>query len=267
MPAPPLQHRCHDYKYLVQRWKALAKRAGLLFKPFAKAGDWPVYYVETPVSSTKERVQWSYISAGVHGDEAAAPWGLLQWAEAHVVQLREQPFLIFPALNPIGLMLNTRADDRGVDINRAFNHPDDPLISGWRKVVGERPLAIGLCLHEDYDGEGCYLYELTRRKRSVGPDILRDTSAIIPIDSRSSIDGRHARDGLLVRRVPPNLPGHPEAIVLHYLGAPLALTFESPSEFSLADRIAVQRRFIESALEHGIDPAGNGPFSARIVPR
>ena len=267
MPAPLLQHRCHDYKYLVQRWKALAKRAGLRLHPFAKAGDWPVYYVETPVSHRKERPLWRYISAGVHGDEAAAPWGLLQWAEANVAQLREQPFLIFPALTPIGLMLNTRADDRGVDINRAFNHPDDPLITGWRKVVGNRQLIIGLCLHEDYDGEGCYLYELTRHKASVGPDILRDTSAIIPIDSRSNIDGRHARNGLIVRRIAPKLPGHPEAIVLHYLGAPLALTFESPSEFSLSDRIAVQRRFIESALDHGVDSMENRRSHAHIASR
>jgi protein MpaA len=267
MPAPPLQHRCHDYKYLARRWKALAKRAGLRLQPFAKAGDWPVYYIETPLSKEADTTAWRYISAGVHGDEAAAPWGLLQWAEANVAQLREEPFLIFPALNPIGIMLNTRADDRGVDINRAFNHPDDPLISAWRKVVGNRPLALGLCLHEDYDGEGCYLYELTRRRGSIGTDILRDTSAIIPTDPRRNIDGRHARDGLIVRRVPPNLPGHPEAIVLHYLGAPLALTFESPSEFSLTDRIAVQHRFIESALEHGIDPFENRPSRARTASR
>jgi hypothetical protein len=264
MPAPPLQHRCHDYKHLVQQWKALAKRAGLRMKAFAKAGDWPVYAVETPVSNTDAPMAWRYLSAGVHGDEAAAPWGLLQWAEANVRRLRYEPFLIFPALNPIGLMLNTRTDDRGVDINRAFNSPDDPLISGWRTVVGSRHLAIGLCLHEDYDGQGCYLYELTRLPTSIGPAILRDTSTVIPTDPRASIDGRRAKNGVLARRVPPVLPGHPEAIVLHYLGAPIALTFESPSEFCLTDRISVQHRFIDSALAHGIGPHGNG---AGIVSR
>jgi hypothetical protein len=128
---------------------------------------------------------------------------------------------------------------------------NDPLIVAWREVVGDRRLALGLCLHEDYDGQGCYLYELTQRKGSIGAAILRDTARILPTDPRPRIDGRHAKDGLIIRRVMPNLPGHPEAIVLHYLGAPIALTFESPSEFCLLDRIAVQRRFIESALDHG----------------
>ncbi len=42
----------------------------------------------------------------------------------------------------------------------------------------------------------------------------------------------------------------PEAIVLHQLGSPVTLTFESPSESSLLDRIAVQKQFIRSALKH-----------------
>lgn len=252
MPAHPLNHRCHDYKLLVKQWKALAKRTGLRMREFARAGEWPIFYVETPgLRDDNETLAWRYVSAGLHGDEPAPPWGLLEWAERNASQLTQQPFLIFPALNPIGLILNTRLNERGVDINRAFNHPDDPLIVAWRQVVGRRRLAIGLCLHEDYDGQGCYLYELTTLPGSVGHAILRDTLRILPTDPRRLIDGRIAKHGVITRRVPPDLPGHPEAIVLHYLGAPIALTFESPSEFCLTDRIAVQRRFIESALAHG----------------
>lgn len=251
MPARPLPHRCHDYKLLIQQWKALAKRAGLRMKAFAEAGGWPIYFVETPVPKNSKDVIWHYVSAGVHGDEAAPPWGLLEWAERNVALLKRQPFLLFPTLNPTGLMLNTRTDHRGVDINRAFNSADDPLIVAWRKVVGDRKLALSLCLHEDYDGQGCYLYELTHRRDCIGNLILKDTSRVVATDMRKRIDERPAKNGLIVRRIPPDLPGYPEAIMLHHLGAPTTLTFESPSEFSLTDRIAVQRRFIESALKHG----------------
>jgi hypothetical protein len=253
MSAHPLTHRCHDYKHLMVEWRALARRCGLQMRSFAEAEGWPVYYLESPRKRFRREAAWHYISAGVHGDEAAPPWALLEWAQESVERMRAEPFLIFPALNPVGLILNTRVDGRGVDINRAFNDPGDPLIRAWREVVGERKLAVSLCLHEDYDGQGCYVYELTRRSSSIGADILRDTSKIIPTDPRKKIDGRQAKHGVIMRRVPPDLPGHPEAIVLHYLGAPATLTFESPSEFSLTDRIAVQRRFIESALEHGRD--------------
>jgi protein MpaA len=250
MPAHPLQHRCHDYKLLMQQWKAFARQAGLRMKKFAKAQDWDVFYVESPITKGPDAT-WHYISAGLHGDEAAPPWGLLEWAKQNVEQLRDEPILIFPALNPIGLLLNTRADQRGVDLNRAFNSPDDPLMLAWHKVMAGRKLGLTLCLHEDYDGQGCYLYEITRHKVSIGAAILRDTARIIPTDTRRNIDGRMAKGGLITRRIPPDLPGYPEAIMLHYMGAPVALTFESPSEFCLTDRIAVQQQFIESAFRHG----------------
>ena len=122
-------------------------------------------------------------------------------------------------------------------------------------MVGRRRFALSLCLHEDYDGQGCYLYELTSRQGSISEHILRETSRILPTDTRKRIDGRVARNGVIMRRLPPDLPGYPEAIMLHYLGAPVALTFESPSEFCLTDRIAVQRQFIESAIKHGCGAA------------
>jgi hypothetical protein len=251
MSAHPLQHRCHDYKLLAQRWKALAKSAGLRMKEFSKAAELPVFFIETPMPDGGGENEWLYISAGVHGDEAAPPWGLLEWAEKNQPLIRAHPFLIFPTLNPIGLVLNTRADHRGVDLNRMFNSAGDPLVLAWREVLGARKLSLSLCLHEDYDGQGCYVYELTHRKGSIGDRILADTSRIIPTDTRARIDGRAAKDGLIIRRVPPDLPGYPEAIMLHYLGAPITLTFESPSEFCLTDRIAAQRCFIASALRHG----------------
>src|SRR3954452_512114 len=96
MPAHSLQHRCHVYKLLVQRWKALAKRAGLRMKEFARAADSPVYYIESRARETKDGLAWRYISAGVHGDEPAPPWGVLEWAEQNIRRLQEQPFLIFP---------------------------------------------------------------------------------------------------------------------------------------------------------------------------
>ncbi|MFZ4768487.1 MAG: hypothetical protein ACOYMN_26370, partial [Roseimicrobium sp.] len=240
MSAHPLHHRCHDYPLLAQRWKTLAETAGWHLREFARAEEQPVYAIEThTVADVSRTTPWLYLSAGVHGDEAAPPWGLLEWAEMNVPFLREQPALIFPTLNPNGLLLNTRADHRGVDLNRQFNSQEDPLILAWRSVVGTRPWSMALCLHEDYDAQGCYIYELTHRADSVGEHILRDTSSVLPTDNRETIDGVAAVNGLIIRRVPPELPGLPEAIVLHYLGVPVTLTFESPSEFCLTDRVAV----------------------------
>ncbi|RBP47211.1 succinylglutamate desuccinylase/aspartoacylase family protein [Roseimicrobium gellanilyticum] len=248
----PYDHRSHDYRLLVKRWKAFCKDAKLKLQPFACSAEEHIYFIETARELAAQGEPWIYISAGVHGDESAPPWGLLEWAEAHVDLLRRHPFLIFPVLNPTGLILNTRADYAGMDLNRNFNHPSEPVVASWRKVIKGRKLAIGLCLHEDYDGQGCYLYELNGSKHILGERILADTSVLIPKDCRKRIDGRAAKAGLIRRKVIPEMTGQPEAIVLHLHGAPITLTFESPSEFCIVERIAVQKRFIESSLKHAL---------------
>ena len=242
-------HRAHDSGLLLLRWAALAKEAGLKWKRIGSSGAFPVCCAVTPARRGDHR-KTIYISAGVHGDEAAPPWALLDWAEENVALLRAHRVLIFPCMNPHGIANNTRADHRGLDINRRFHEVTDDLTVAWRREVEPHEISIALCLHEDYDAQGCYVYELTKRKNPVGAKTLVDCASIIPPDARKKIDGRVARGGVIVRRVPPELPGLPEAIAVFNLGSPVSLTFETPSEYSLLDRIAAQKRFIASALHH-----------------
>lgn len=243
------RHRSHDYALLVRNWRKLAAHAHLKISRFAVADDLPLFCVTTP-SKRGDTRDTIYLSAGVHGDEPAAPWGLLEWAEENISLFSAHRFLIFPCFNPHGLMNNTRVDQRGVDINRTFHDLREPLIAAWRKTLQGHRISVSMCLHEDYDAQGCYLYELADRKQNTGSLILNDCARIIPIDPRKNIDGRRIKNGLYFRREAPELPGVPEAIALQHLGAAASLTFESPSEFSLTDRVTVQKKFIQSALHH-----------------
>jgi hypothetical protein len=245
-------HRAHDVALLLRRWRELAERADLNWRRIATAGGHGVFCASAK-SLAVDEANLLYLSAGVHGDEAAPPWALLEWAGQNIAQLRSLPVVIFPCLNPDGIRHNTRVDQRGVDINRTFNSTRDPLIRAWRAALGKRRPALALCLHEDYDAQGCYVYELTQEADTIGEAGLRACAGIIAPDARGKIDGRVMKNGLFVRRgdfAPPDLPGLPEAIMLHRLGSRRTLTFETPSEFSLVDRIAAQRRFIETTARH-----------------
>src|ERR1022692_870115 len=148
-------HRAHDCALLARCWSALARRAGLKWKRFARAGTLPVFVASSPTRRGDKR-ETIYLSAGVHGDEAAAPWGLLEWAEANIARLNKKRFLIFPCLNPHGIANNTRVDQRGIDINRTFNKESGPVVGPWHKQLRGHRIAFALCLHEDYDAQGCY---------------------------------------------------------------------------------------------------------------
>ncbi len=247
VPLLPL-HQAHDYRALIARWRVVGQAAGMRLKVLTVVEGEKIIYLEGARKSGQ--VGFGYISAGVHGDEAAGPWGLLAWAERSLDLLRSRPFLLFPCLNPHGLLLNTRADHRGLDVNRRFHLLDDDICGPWNRAAAGRVLDFGLCLHEDYDAQGFYVYELSPRSRALSEDIFRACTGVISHDPRRTIEGRLARGGIIRRRkVPPNLPGLPEAVVLHQLGCPLTFTFETPSEFSLDDRVRTQADFISAAIE------------------
>jgi hypothetical protein len=244
-----VSHRAHDFGGMAKRWRALARRDGMTVRPFAEEAGYPIVALEPARPRPGEPFQ--YVSAGVHGDEPAAVVALLEWAEASGALLGRKNFLLVPCFNPWGLVNNARYDSRGRDLNRRFDAGRDPRIKGWTQIVSRCELDLALCLHEDYDAQGMYLYELARGPGSsfVGHRLLAAARRLIPPDPRPRIEGRRASGGLIKRpRVPRHFTGLPEAIVLHRLGARRTLTIESPSEFSLLHRVKAIRAMLDAAF-------------------
>jgi murein peptide amidase A len=233
-------HRCHDVPFLLKRWHAVARAARLTVRAIHVSGLHPVLFVHSNTAGPR-----LYFSAGVHGDEPAPVSGLLEWAEENVPLLRRLPVAMMPLFNPSGLSLNTRADQRGIDLNRRFHDASHPHIAAWWRAIGDMTFTTGFCLHEDYDGRGIYCYELYRTLRlRFASAALAACEHIIPRDPRRSIDTRRAHNGLIRRKRVPNLPGLPESIALFFHNTDSTLTFETPSEFSLADRVAAHKAFL-----------------------
>lgn len=242
---PLPHHRAHDVEALLGAWREIADVVGFQSTVLGEASGWPVVayrsVVEGPVV---------YLSTGVHGDEAGSAWGLLEWARANIESLRTKPLAICPCLNPGGLRNNTRVDERGVDLNRRFHDDTDALIAAWQRWIGATRPCAGICLHEDYDAHGCYVYELSALQRPLCEAIMPFVDQVIPRDPRREIDISIADNGIIKRdEIPDEIQG-PEAIVLRRFGCDITLTFETPSEFALDTRVLAQRTFLEATLEH-----------------
>ena len=230
-------HRCHDYRHLVARWRQVARACGLKLTAFAEADGYPVYCLRTRSPSSGGL----YVSAGIHGDEPAGCEGLLRWAERHLHALARRqptlPFLLLPCLNPWGLVHNRRSDEAGHDLNRLFNRDDLAPLTELKGLLADRRFDLALHLHEDYDAQGNYLYELHREPAAWGHDLLAVCQRAIPIDARRRIDGRTFDRGVWRRRHVRRIPEHPEAVHLFRQGCPRVITFETPSEFALERRV------------------------------
>ena len=238
--------RCHDYRFLVARWRKVARAVGLKMAVFSEASGYDLFILTsrgTPEGGV-------YLSAGIHGDEPASTEGLIRWAEANASTLRELPCVIFPCLNPWGLVNNTRLDERCQDLNRQFKHDGVPFIQALKAQINPYRFALSITLHEDYDGCGLYIYELERRTPFWGEDLLEIARPLIPIEGRTIIDGRRTSKAGLVRRKV-NLrkfPMIPEAIYLHLHHSERSFTFETPSEFAIDQRVRVQMALIDACV-------------------
>jgi len=247
MPRSLRHDRAHDYPHLIRRWRALARRAGLKMAKYVNAAGYDLYFLESPKAT--QAAPAVYLSAGIHGDEVAATEGLLLWAEKNVSVLRALHVLIFPCLNPWGLAGNSRMDAEGRDLNRGYNRTDVPQISAQMKLMAGRRFDLGLTLHEDYDAQGLYIYEVPSRPRYWAEAMVKAAAKNIPADLRRKIEGRSARGGVVRRAIKPDLmPDWPEAFVLHFHHAARTFTVETPSEFSLDDRVAAQVAMITMAV-------------------
>jgi hypothetical protein len=243
-----MQHRAHDYRDLIERWRAVARCVAVPLRRLVRVDGNDLFYLRTPALTEAGGI---YISAGIHGDEPAGTEGLITWAEGQGRRLAKLPLLLLPCLNPWGLAQNMRTNARGLDLNRMFHHDEEPVICAVRELVGRRQFAAAAMLHEDYDGQGLYLYEVQRVQPYWGEALLAAAAAHLPIDGRSRIDGRKVVAGIHRRRIDRKRfarIGYPEAVWLHLAHSARTFTIETPSEYALERRVAAQVSVIEEMV-------------------
>jgi hypothetical protein len=191
-----------------------------------------------------------YISTGIHGDEPAGPLAarqLLQenqWPESASIWL-------CPCLNPTGFQSNRRENDQGVDLNREYLEPKAAETLAHITWLNRQPFfELCLCLHEDWESDGFYVYELNpEAKPSLADHIVAQVAEVCPVDQSDIIEGRPARGGIIRPSVDPrSRPQWPESFYLLTYKTQLSYTLEAPSDFPLATRVAALVTGVRAAL-------------------
>ena len=204
------------------------------------------------------------LSAGVHGDEPAAPWALLSLVGDGLLD-RRFGYRIWTCMNPSGYEIGTRENVDGVDINRSFGRGG--ISPEARAIVTsnrDRKFALAIDLHEDFEALGFYLYEpIVEARAMYGDAIVRAIDdAGLPVQALDDAfelgyppEARHLR--VLERgRVHPDpvaerafFPHTPYSLYMMRRAAKRALTIETPRSQTWDERIAMHRTAVVVAVD------------------
>ena len=192
-----------------------------------------------------------HISAGIHGDEPAGPLAALK-----LIQENRWPgnldILLLPCLNPLGFLLNQRTNPDGIDLNRDYRNPKSAEARthiAW--LAGQPRFDLYLCLHEDWESQGFYLYEQNPDAQpSLAEKIIRAVAPVCPVDLSTTIEDRPASGGIIRPVVSPQeRPDWPEAFYHITYKTLLGYTLEAPSDFALGTRVNALAAAVTAALD------------------
>jgi murein peptide amidase A len=207
------------------------------------------------------------LAAGVHGDEPAAPWALLEFVESRELDPRFA-YRIWPCTNPSGFAAGTRESADGLDVNRTFGRGgQSPEARAILVANRDRKFVLSVDLHEDCDALGFYAFEYGGG--AIGLRVIEALESaglpIDPLETTFSLAG--PLDDVHCRRERGRITADPfsEGALLGGLSYTLAiarhaarhaLTFETPATAAWASRLAMHRTALRTAIAAVAEDSG-----------
>jgi len=149
-----------DLRAVLRDLKIAAQAHGWTTEIFLEHGElkFPVFHHAPSALRNPQSAVRIYISAGIHGDEPAAPLAALKLLQENRWPAGAEICLL-PCLNPVGFQLNRRENADGIDLNRDYRNPQAAETRAHIAWLERQPqFNFYLCLHEDWESHGFYLY-------------------------------------------------------------------------------------------------------------
>ena len=227
-----------DIRAVLREIEAAALQHGWAVEVFHQSGQFKLLALSRP-SRILPHGSRLYISTGIHGDEPAGPLAALRLIQENRWPDQCEVYLL-PCLNPTGFVLNSRENYVRKDLNRDYRHLETEEVAAHIRWLERQPnFDVTLCLHEDWESHGFYVYELNPEGRtSLAGGMVDVVAKVCPVDLSPVIEGREARGGVINPSLDPATRLHwPEAFWLIQNKTRQSYTLEAPSDFPLKTRV------------------------------
>lgn len=242
-----------DVRAVLRKIEIAAEQHGWNWEIFHQTPEFKFLALHRQSHSNCNSQPWTriYLSAGIHGDEPAGPL-----AAVRLLQQDHWPSNVelwfCPCLNPGGFVLNRRGNAEGKDLNRDYRHPETAEVRAHIAWLERQPrFDLYLCLHEDWESRGFYLYEQNpEAKASLAEIIMSAVQKVCPIDQSETIEDRPAKGGIIRPNLDPRTrPQWAEAFYLIMNKSRQGYTLEAPSDFPLEVRVNALASGVNAALK------------------
>jgi hypothetical protein len=240
-----------DVRAVLRDLETAAQQHGWTLEIFGRQGEFNLFALRRPASVNAGHPTRFYLSAGIHGDEPAGPLAALRLLRDN--QWPANAELRFcPCLNPMGFVLNRRENPDGKDLNRDYRHLETAEVRAHVAWLERQPrFDVYLCLHEDWESHGFYLYEQNPDGQApLAETIINAVRKICPIDPSEIIEDRPAQGGVIRPNLDPRTrPQWAEAFYLIMHKSRQGCTLEAPSDFPLGTRVNALVAGVKAALK------------------
>ena len=239
-----------DIRAVLSDIESAAQQHGWTAETFGQQGEFNLLALHRTASRLAPRPSCLYLSTGIHGDEPAGPLAALRLLQENRWPANAELWFC-PCLNPMGFVLNRRENAYGRDLNRDYRHLETAEVRTHIAWLQRQPqFDLCLCLHEDWESHGFYVYELNPENRpSLAEAMIARIAEVCPIDPSEIIEDRPARGGIIRPNLDPHTrPQWAEAFYLIVNKTRLSYTLEAPSDFPLSTRVNALVAGVNAAL-------------------
>lgn len=229
------------YDYL-DKLKTVCKKKKILLRKIGSINLLPIYKIVLNPSGEKAVV----FSAGMHGDEIAGPWSIIDFLNKY--NFKNYPnikIIIFPVASPTAFNARKRynylnKELNGLFCNKKLTHENRIL---FNELKNEKVFFFH-ALHGDIDEYSFYLYSFENQEEKIYRELIELAKKHFPINKSKKIYGDPAINGLIINRQDGSFEDR-----MFQEGTPYSMCTESPEKQPLNETVALNVDIMNKVID------------------
>lgn len=230
------------YSKYLKKLRVMCKKKKIKLLKIGSVDKFPIYKIMLNPQGKKVVV----FSAGIHGDEIAGPWTIIDFLKKYNFQSYPNvKIIIFPVASPTAFNAKKRYNYLNKELNALFcrkklTHENKIL---FNELKNEKVLFFH-ALHGDIDEHSFYLYNFENKKEKIYRDLIKLASKYFPINKSKKIYNDPATNGLITNRQDGSFEDR-----MFREGSPYSMCTESPEKQPLKKTVALNVTLINKVLD------------------